>query len=93
MGAVVSYQRPGSRLFADVRYALSFDTEPYQKDPLGGVPAAVPPAWGLPVVMGAELAQSRWTSLLVEFGFDINTRPGDVAAMPMVAVGLVTSLF
>jgi hypothetical protein len=95
-GMVVSYQGPGakaSRVFVDARAAAALDTEPFQRDPLGGVPAAVQLSWNVPVRFGAEIPYSRWTSLLFTFGFDVHTRPDDAVVMPALSLGLVTSLF
>ena len=95
-GLVVSFQGQNpraSRLFLDARVSFAFDTEPFQRDPLGGVPAAVQVSWNVPVRMGAEIPFSRWTSILFSFGFDAHTRPDDSTLMPTLTLGLVTSLF
>jgi len=95
-GLAFSFQGSGpsaARLFADGRLCISFDTEPVQRDPLGGVPAAVQTSLSVPIRLGAEFPYSRVTSITFAFGMDLHTRPDDIAVMPTVSVGIVTALF
>ncbi|MCI0570276.1 MAG: hypothetical protein L0Y66_05965 [Myxococcaceae bacterium] len=81
-----------ARLFADVRYHLAVDTEPFQEDPLGGLPPEVVTFHNVPVRFGAELPFSPTTAFLAQFGFDIHGSPRDAPFMPVIGVGVVTSL-
>jgi hypothetical protein len=92
-GVMVSVQGgtpQAARLFADVRYQLALDTEPFQRDPLGGLPPAIQYAHSLPVRFGAELPFSPSTSFLAHFGFDLHFDPYDSPFMPTIGVGVVT---
>jgi hypothetical protein len=94
-GLVLSYQGAGPRaprLFAEGRLQFAFDTEPVQRNPLGGVPAGVQVYSNVPLRLGAEFPWSEATSFLFTFGLDIHGNPDDAGAMPMIAVGLVTTL-
>ena len=94
-GLIVSYRGDSpqaARLFMDLRYQMSFDTEPFTKDPLGGVPGPVLLGSNFPVRLGAEMPFSPSTAFLFQFGFDIHTRKEDAAFMPVVSVGLVTGI-
>ncbi len=94
-GAVLSY-RGGSphsaRLFFDLRYHGAVDSEPYQKDPLGGVPASLQLGHNLPIRLGAEMPLSARTSFVFVLGFDLHGRAEDSAFMPFVSVGLVSGI-
>lgn len=94
-GVLFSYRGDSvqsARLFLDLRYHLAFDTQPWTKDPLGGVPPPVVLGHNFPVRLGAEMPFSPSTSFLFLFGFDVHTREGDSLFMPVVSVGLVTGL-
>lgn len=80
------------RLFLNVRTLIAFDTQPFQRLPLGGVPASVQPAWNVPVRMGAEIPVSPRSSFVIDLGFDIHGRPGDSVFMPVLNVGAVVGL-
>ena len=93
-GLVVSYQGDhprAARLFVEARYLLSFDTEPYQRIPLGGVPAAVQLGHNALVRAGAEMPLSAKTSFIFLLGLDVHGRADDSPVMPVCSVGLVTS--
>ena len=92
-GVMVSVQGgtpQAARLFADVRYQLAVDTEPFQRDPLGGIPPGMQLVHSLPVRFGAELPFSPSTSFLAHFGFDLHFDPFDSPFMPTIGVGVVT---
>ncbi|MHB8875356.1 MAG: hypothetical protein ACYC8T_16855 [Myxococcaceae bacterium] len=94
-GAVLSY-RGGSprsaRLFLDVRYHLGLDTEPFHRDPLGGVPPAFEVGHNFPFRFGAELPFSPRTSFVFTLGFDLHGRLDDSSFMPACSVGLVSAI-
>lgn len=92
-GVIVSFRGTSpqaARLFLDLRYHLALDTQPFTRDPLGGVPPPVLPGHNVPVRMGAEMPFSSSTSFLFMFGFDVHGRREDAVFMPVVSVGLVT---
>lgn len=94
-GVLVSYRGDtprSARMFLDLRYQAAFDTEPYQQDPLGGVPAAVQLGHNTLVRMGAEMPFSPKTSFLFVLGFDLHGRNVDSVFMPACSVGLVTAI-
>jgi len=94
-GAIVSYQGDhprAARLFLSLEYMLTFDTEPYQKDPLGGVPAAVQLGHNGLLRAGAEMPLSAKTSFVFLLGLDVHGRSEDATVMPVCSVGLVTSI-
>lgn len=75
------------RLFLDARVLIAFDTQPFQRNPLGGVPPGVQVGWNVPVRMGAEIPISPSSSFVVDLGFDVHGRPGDSVFMPVLSVG------
>lgn len=79
-----------SRGFLDVRYLLAFDTQPFQRDPLGGIPAGVQVGGNLLFRGGLEVPFSEQTSYVVMVGGNIQGREEDAAFMPMVGIGVVT---
>jgi hypothetical protein len=92
-GAVLSYQAASlraARLFVDLRYMLTVDTEPFATTPLEGVPASFILGHNVLTKVGAELPLSDRTSFLFSLGLDIHLRPDDSPVMPSVSVGLVT---
>ncbi|MBL8956160.1 MAG: hypothetical protein JNK82_35630 [Myxococcaceae bacterium] len=94
-GVVFSYQGDhprAARLFLSLQYLLAFDTEPYQKDPLGGVPASLQLGHNALVRAGAEMPLSAKTSFVFLLGLDVHGRPEDSIVMPVCSVGLVTSI-
>jgi hypothetical protein len=94
-GLVASFQRQGTRaarLFLDVRYHLSLDTEPIQRTPLGGLPPSVVTGSAFPIRLGAEMPLSEKTSYSVTVGGDVRTRSEDADFMPVFSVGIVTGL-
>lgn len=94
-GVILSYQGPSlraARLFLDVRYMFTVDTEPFAETPLQGVPASFTLGHNLLTKVGAELPISERTSFLFSLGLDGHFRPQDSPVMPWVAVGLVTGL-
>jgi len=95
-GVVFSYQGDhprAARLFLALQYLLTFDTEPYQKDPLGGVPASVQLGHNGQLRAGAEMPLSAKTSFVFLLGLDVHGRqPDDSIVMPVCSVGLVTSI-
>lgn len=94
-GLVVAYQGDSpraSRFFLDVRYALAFDTEPFARTPLGGLPPSVQVGGNVPVRLGVEVPFSERTSYVIMLGGDFHGRAEDSAFMPAIGVGLVTGL-
>lgn len=94
-GVIVSYQGDSpraARLFLDARYLLAFDTEPFAKDPLNGVPAALLLGHNVQVHFGAEMPLSARTSFVFMLGLDIHGRSDDAVVMPVASLGLVTGL-
>jgi hypothetical protein len=94
-GIVANLQRKGplsARLFLDVRYHLSLDTEPLQRTPLGGLPPSVVTGSAFPIRFGAEVPLSEKTSYSVTVGGDVRTRPEDADFMPVISLGVVTGL-
>ncbi len=92
-GAILSYQAASlraARLFVDVRYMLTVDTEPFATTPLQGVPASFILGHNVLTKVGAELPLSDRTSFLFSLGLDVHLRPDDSPVMPSVSVGLVT---
>lgn len=92
-GVILSYQGTSlraARLFADLRYMLTVDTEPFATVPLQGVPATFILGHNVLSKVGAELPLSERTSFLFSLGLDIHLRPDDSPVMPSVAVGLIT---
>lgn len=81
-----------ARMFVDLRYQVSIDVEPYQPEPLGGVPPAVQVGGNAIIRMGAEMPFSARTSFLFLFGFDLHGRQVDAPFMPACSVGLVTAI-
>jgi len=94
-GLLISYRgdSPHSpRLFLDSRCAIAFDTQPYEVDPLSGVPGSVQTSANFTSRAGAEMPFSAKTSFLFMFGFDIHGRSTDSPFMVDVSVGIVTSI-
>lgn len=94
-GFIVSYQGDhprAARLFLSLSYMLTFDTEPYQKDPLGGVPSSLVLGHNGQLRAGAEMPLSAKTSFVFLLGLDAHGRPEDSLVMPWCSVGLVTSI-
>jgi hypothetical protein len=92
---VVSYRgdRPrASRLYAELRYTLAIDTEPFTVNPLDGVPANFIIGQNAGFKGGAEMPLSPLTSFVFFFGLDIHGRDIDSRVMPSVGVGIVTSI-
>ncbi len=94
-GLIVSYQgdKPRSaRLFLEARYLLSFDTEPFARDPLNGVPPGLVLGHNAVVHFGAEMPLSARTSFVFLLGLDVHGRSDDSLAMPVASLGLVTGI-
>ncbi len=92
-GAILSYQAASlraARLFVDLRYMLTVDTEPFATTPLQGVPASFIIGHNVLTKVGAELPLSERTSFLFSLGLDVHLRADDSPVMPSVSVGLVT---
>jgi hypothetical protein len=94
-GVILSYQGStlrAARLFLDLRYMLTVDTEPFAMTPLQGVPATFLLGHNALARAGGEFPLSERTSFLFSFGLDLHFRPDDAPAMVNVAIGLVTGL-
>jgi hypothetical protein len=79
-----------SRGFLDARYLIAFDTQPFQRDPLGGIPPGVQTGGNLVFRGGLEVPFSERTSYVVMVGGNIQGREEDAAFMPTVGIGVVT---
>jgi hypothetical protein len=79
-----------TRGFLDVRYLVAFDTQPFQRDPLGGRPEGVQVSGNFLFRAGLEVPFSERTSYVVMVGANIQGREEDAAFMPAVGVGVVT---
>ncbi|KFE61046.1 hypothetical protein [Hyalangium minutum] len=79
-----------TRGFLDVRYLLAFDTQPFQRTPLGGRPEGVQVSGNFLFRAGLEVPFSERTSYIVMVGANIQGREEDAAFMPAVGVGVVT---
>lgn len=94
-GVVFSYQGDhprAARLFMQVAYMAAFDSEPCQRDPLGGVPAAIQLGHNGVLRAGAEMPLSAKTSFVFLLGLDVHGRQEHSIVMPVCSVGLVTSI-
>lgn len=94
-GVLISYQGVSpraARLFLDARYLLTFDTEPFAKDPLNGVPPNLLLGHNVLLHFGAEMPLSARTSFVFMLGLDIHGRSDDAVVMPVASLGLVTGL-
>jgi hypothetical protein len=95
-GFTFSYQGDhprAARLFLDLHYLLALDTEPYQLNPLGGVPASIQFGHNILLRAGAEMPLSAKTSFVFLLGLDVHSRTDvDSAVMPVCSVALVTSI-
>lgn len=81
-----------SRGFLDVRYHLAFDTQPFQRTPLGGAPPGVQTAGNFLFRAGIEVPFSERTSYVVMLGGSIHGRAEDSSFMPVVGVGVIAGL-
>ncbi len=94
-GLMVSYQgdHPRAvRLFASLQYMFTIDTEPFQDQPLGGVPSSVVYGGNVLLRLGAEMPLSAKTSFVFQLGGDYHGRDRDSVVMPVFNVGIVTSI-
>jgi hypothetical protein len=94
-GFTFSYQGDhprAARLFLDLHYLLAIDTEPFQRDPLGGVPASIQFGHNVLLRAGAEMPLSAKTSFVFLLGLDVHSRVEDSPVMPVCSVALVTSI-
>jgi hypothetical protein len=94
-GVILTYQgdHPRSaRVFADLRYLLTFDTEPVARDPLNGVPPRLLLGHNVMVHFGAEMPLSARTSFVFLLGMDIHGRGDDSPVMPVCSLGVVAGL-
>ncbi|MBN1210813.1 MAG: hypothetical protein JXB05_38550 [Myxococcaceae bacterium] len=78
-----------TRGFLDVRYLLAFDTQPFQRIPLGGRPDGVQVSGNFVFRGGLEVPFSERTSYVLTVGGNIHGREEDAAFMPTVGVGVV----
>jgi hypothetical protein len=81
-----------SRGFLDVRYLITFDTQPFQRVPLGGAPEGVQVGGNFLFRAGLEVPFSERTSYVVTVGGNIHGRPEDASFMPVVGVGVVAGI-
>jgi hypothetical protein len=79
-----------TRGFLDMRYMLAFDTQPFQRDPLGGKPDGVQMSGNFLFRAGLEVPFSERTSYVVMVGANLQGREEDAAFMPAVGIGVVT---
>ncbi|MBS1152617.1 MAG: hypothetical protein H6Q89_4315, partial [Myxococcaceae bacterium] len=72
-GVLVSYQGDSpraARLFLDARYLLAFDTEPFARAPLSGVPPGLILGHNVQFRFGAEIPLSSRTSFVFLLGLE-----------------------
>jgi hypothetical protein len=81
-----------SRGFLDARYHLAFDTQPFQRTPLGGVPPGVQLSSNFLFRGGVEVPFTERTSYVVMVGGSVHGRAEDASFMPMLGVGVVAGL-
>ncbi len=94
-GVLLSYQSDAyraTRVFFDVRYQGAIDTEPFQRDPLGGVPPSAMLGHNALFRVGVELPLSPRSSVVFGLNLDAHFRTGDSVMMPGLQVGIVTAL-
>ena len=94
-GLVLSYQGDhprAARLFLELRYLMTFDTEPFAKDPLNGVPPSLIVGSNISVHAGAEMPLSARTSFVFLLGLEGHFRADDAPVMPVCSLGLVIGL-
>ncbi|MBX7100276.1 MAG: hypothetical protein K1X89_21345 [Myxococcaceae bacterium] len=80
------------RAFLTLRYLLAFDTEPFAKDPLAGVPSSLVLGHNFSATIGAEIPVTETTSFVFAFGLEVHGRSEDSPAMPTAHLGFTTSL-
>lgn len=80
------------RAFLTLRYLLAFDTEPFAKDPLAGVPSSLVLGSNFSATIGAEIPVTETTSFVFAFGLEVHGRSEDSPAMPTAHLGFTTSL-
>ena len=83
---------PLTRVFFDVRYQGAIDTEPFQRDPLGGVPPTAMLGNNALFRVGVELPLSPRSSVVFGLNLDAHFRTEDSVMMPGLQVGIVTAL-
>jgi hypothetical protein len=81
-----------SRGFLDARYHLAFDTQPFQRTPLGGAPQGVQLSSNFLFRAGLEVPFSERTSYVVMVGGSVHGRAEDASFMPVLGVGVVAAL-
>jgi hypothetical protein len=81
-----------SRGFMDLRYHLAFDTQPFQRTPLGGAPQGVQVSSNFVFRAGVEVPFSERTSYVIMAGGSVHGRSEDSSFMPMVGIGVVAAL-
>jgi len=81
-----------SRGFLDARYHMAFDTQPFQRTPLGGAPRGVQVSSNFQFRAGVEVPFSERTSYVIMAGASVHGRPEDASFMPMLGVGVVAAL-
>ncbi|MBX7115869.1 MAG: hypothetical protein K1X64_16185 [Myxococcaceae bacterium] len=94
-GVLLSYQSDAhraTRVFFDVRYQGAIDTEPFQRDPLGGVPPTAMLGNNALFRVGVELPLSPRSSVVFGLNLDAHFRTEDSVMMPGLQVGIVTAL-
>ncbi len=94
-GLVASFQSTharAARLYLDLRYMMTFDTEPFARNPLAGVPPSLVIGHNVLANLGAEIPLTDKTSFAFRLGLDFHLRAEDAPVMPVALVGLVTSI-
>jgi hypothetical protein len=81
-----------SRGFLDARYHMAFDTQPFQRTPLGGAPQGVTMSSNFLLRGGVEVPFSERTSYVLMVGGSFHGRAEDASFMPVVGVGVVAAL-
>jgi hypothetical protein len=94
-GVVFSYQGDSpraARLFLELRYLMSFDTEPFAEVPLSGAHPGLVIGHNVLAHFGAEIPVSAKTSFFFALGMDFHGRSTDSVVMPVASLGLVTGI-
>jgi hypothetical protein len=92
VGSYQGQRARAARFFAELRYTVALDTEPFATDPLVGVPPSILVGHNVATKLGMELPLSTKTSLFATLGFEVHGRSNDSVVMPDFMLGLVTSL-
>ncbi|MDC0713875.1 hypothetical protein POL68_35750 [Stigmatella sp. ncwal1] len=91
-GSAWLWGKSRSRVFLDLRYLLSIDTDPFLRTPLGGVPDDVQTSGNVLFRTGLEVPFSESSSYVIMLGGNIHGRPEDADFMPTISFGVVAGM-